>query len=216
MQWYYNQTIATKYDPNIPLAHRMDWATKRYVTLRVRHYIDQVMFRENTLAMKLNIYLQQHRHGAKSSHSGGFYWVADHKTVHFGPCPICTEMEERFRNKGAPMEYLMNIMNSPQHQAIHRRSRIKRPVCYCQILTKEEANRQGIMLFGDQSAPTGTGYGRFSPEEWAAIRRIVQLHYAETEFHSTKEALKQLAHEARFKGRSAGAMKPQLVEAGLM
>ena len=219
-QHYINQELGSV---NIPMSHVMPWAIRRYIVLTMRHQTDQIFFRNNLLAQKIQELINQTVSGEHPSMSGDYFWVPEHRMPHFGPCPVCTEMEERFRHTGASWEYLMNIMTDPMHKAIHKRSKVKRPVCYCTIVPKDEANRIGVMTYGDQSrSPNNdaelSGSGRIlTPYLRDAIARVARIHYVENFAFAEREVLRQMSSEVqsfRARPKSMAPITPLVASQG--
>ena len=129
---------------------------------------------------------------SRGTMSDKLYWIPDLIEMHNGPCATCMAMADKYKYGGGDPTELQNIMNSPEHQAIHANSRVKRPVCYCQLLPYEMANNP---LFAFQVYQNGLSSATDpSAEEVQELLNRVITEWVISKWRETEQSVSSTAN----------------------
>lgn len=187
----------------LPSERLIGWAIRRYIQLRMRHRIKVTSERHPQLVSNLKEYFNNLGQD-QSEVEGQFFWVADYKTIHMGPCLFCMEQETRFREKGASMSTLLNIMESQACLSWHWNSRRGPGRTYSRVLNAEQANSgasPGLGLYGAQ-APEGQHGGFYITDQMRRdVSNIVVRHKRFNREITKQQVLDQLRRESESTGR---------------
>ena len=189
---------------DLPREDLIGWAMRRYIQLYIRFRIKNTRLRKPLLVKAIQDYFNSDSN-IDEEVEGGYFWVADRKSFHMGPCLYCQEQEEKFRHTGAEREHLVQIMISEPCLSWHWNSRLGPGVTYSRILNETEANDFGIGIYGSQT-PQGGGQQQdgfiLTDKMRSDIKDIVLNHIAGNKAASKQQANGQVGVEAL--QRSAG------------